>query len=78
MEHQAEQSKKAPATFPSALSAGRPPASCAPAPIPSFHYLVKFGPGLKIQPGSSRSQLTRRAKRPSPQLEICKNIGAPR
>eukprot|EP00969_Alexandrium_andersonii_P354691 15442750-Alexandrium_andersonii.AAC.1 len=46
------------------------PASYAPAPIPSFNYLVKIGPGLKIQPGSSRSQIALRAKRPSPRLEI--------
>eukprot|EP00969_Alexandrium_andersonii_P361575 15457890-Alexandrium_andersonii.AAC.1 len=37
-----------------AINAGaRTMGSYAPAPIPSINYLVKTGPGLKIQPGSS-------------------------
>eukprot|EP00969_Alexandrium_andersonii_P349782 15431832-Alexandrium_andersonii.AAC.1 len=32
-----------------------------------------MSPGPKIQPGRSRSQLGQRAKRPCPQLGICRN-----
>eukprot|EP00969_Alexandrium_andersonii_P181828 8035534-Alexandrium_andersonii.AAC.1 len=43
----------------------------------SLSRLVKIGRGPKSQPASSRSQLARRAKWPSPRVGICRNSEPP-